>query len=117
MTKLKNRPAVQQYIIEVFGLSQNILLHHASIEGYAKKFIKMLNLRVLKKSYYDFKPFGVTILYVLSASHLSIHTWPENNYLHLDLFVCTSSKPKDGLNQVIKRIFKTNSFLVRQIKY
>ncbi len=117
MVKLKNRPAIRQYIIEIFGLPQKILLHCPSIENHINKIIKLLNLKILKRSYYNFKPFGATILYVLSASHLSVHTWPENNYLHLDLFVCSSAKPKCNLGNVIKKVFKTDNFLIRQVKY
>lgn len=31
---------------------------------------------------------GFTILYLLSESHCSIHTYPENNSLFTDLFTC-----------------------------
>ena len=29
-----------------------------------------------------------TALYLLSESHLSIHTWPEKNYIAIDIFTC-----------------------------
>ncbi|PWB51948.1 MAG: adenosylmethionine decarboxylase, partial [Nitrosomonadales bacterium] len=31
---------------------------------------------------------GVTGVVVLAESHISIHTWPEKNYVTLDVFVC-----------------------------
>lgn len=31
---------------------------------------------------------GVTGVVVLAESHVSIHTWPEKNYVTLDVFVC-----------------------------
>jgi len=29
-----------------------------------------------------------TALYLLSESHLSIHTWPERDYIAIDIFTC-----------------------------
>ena len=33
---------------------------------------------------------AVTSLYLLSESHLSFHTWPENRYIAMDIFTCGS---------------------------
>lgn len=35
-----------------------------------------------------FEPQGVTILYLLSESHFSIHTWPENKACAVDFYHC-----------------------------
>lgn len=29
-----------------------------------------------------------TALYLLGESHLSIHTWPEKNFIAIDIFTC-----------------------------
>ena len=34
---------------------------------------------------------GVTGTVVLAESHLAVHTWPESNYVTLDVFVCNVS--------------------------
>lgn len=34
---------------------------------------------------------GVTGVVVLAESHLSIHTWPEDGYVTLDVYVCNHS--------------------------
>lgn len=36
----------------------------------------------------QFDPQGVTLLYLLSESHVSIHTWPESKCCALDFFHC-----------------------------
>lgn len=35
---------------------------------------------------------GVTGVVILAESHLSVHTWPENRYVTLDVFVCNMSR-------------------------
>jgi len=43
---------------------------------------------VLQKIEHCFEPQGFSILYLLSESHLSIHTFPEKNYVAIDLYTC-----------------------------
>jgi S-adenosylmethionine decarboxylase len=43
---------------------------------------------ILTKTQHQFEPQGLTILYMLSESHISIHTFPEQQYLALDIYTC-----------------------------
>lgn len=43
---------------------------------------------VLGRLEHQFDPHGITIIYLLSESHISVHTFPEKNYLALDIYTC-----------------------------
>lgn len=43
---------------------------------------------ILDKSSYIFYPEGVTIVYLLSESHASLHSYPEFGACFVDLFTC-----------------------------
>lgn len=43
---------------------------------------------VLTRSAHQFDPQGITVLYMLSESHISIHTFPEKRYLAFDIYTC-----------------------------
>lgn len=45
---------------------------------------------ILNKIEHIFEPQGCTILYMLSESHISIHTFPEKAYIAFDLYTCRS---------------------------
>jgi len=45
---------------------------------------------ILHRVFHFFEPQGVTCVYVLGESHLSIHTWPEKKCCSIDLFCCRS---------------------------
>lgn len=46
------------------------------------------NLTVLGEHVHAFPVMGVSVLLLLSESHLSAHTWPERGYAAVDLFTC-----------------------------
>jgi len=48
------------------------------------------NYTILQKTEHVFEPQGCTILYMLSESHISIHTFPEKEYIAFDLYTCRS---------------------------
>jgi len=64
---LNNYEELDQKIREVLGFT------HVTIEAEVHK---------------KFEPQGVTILYLLSESHFSIHTWPEMKCCAIDFFHC-----------------------------
>lgn len=50
--------------------------------------VEEAGLTVLDSRFHQFQPSGSTGVVVLAESHLAIHTWPENGYVTLDVFVC-----------------------------
>lgn len=82
------------------------------LENAFDNFIRLLNLHVVKKVTHKFEPIGKTFIYILSESHLAIHTWPEYKLLHLDLVTCTHIEKK-GIEDAITQSFidfEVNSF-------
>ena len=53
-----------------------------------KKAVSEGKLTILQDYFFQFKPVGVTGVYVLGQSHISIHTWPEKNFASIDIFTC-----------------------------
>jgi S-adenosylmethionine decarboxylase len=43
---------------------------------------------VIKDSFYQFSPQGISGVVIIAESHISIHTWPEFCYAAVDIFTC-----------------------------
>jgi len=52
---------------------------------------------------------GVTGVAILAESHISIHTWPEIDYMAIDIFVCGSADPTPAISS-LKDDFQPGSF-------
>ena len=55
---------------------------------------------VLNKIEHRFEPQGFTLLYLLSESHLSIHTFPEKNYVAIDLYTCKKYEDNSDYDEI-----------------
>lgn len=57
--------------------------------------IQKLNLNVVRTAHCIFWGGGQweTLVYVLSESHLAIHTYPEHGFIAIDLFTCGNTDP------------------------
>lgn len=45
-------------------------------------------LHVVGDAFHQFEPHGVTGTVLLAESHLAIHTWPEKEFVTIDVYVC-----------------------------
>lgn len=89
------------------------------VKRLAKTIINELKLKVVKEDYYQFKPIGITYCLILSQSHLIIHTYPENQLIHIDLVACVEIDKKN-FQMVLKRFFGNQTFLsvkIKEVKY
>jgi S-adenosylmethionine decarboxylase len=58
------------------------------------------NYTILNKVEHSFEPQGLTILYLLSESHISIHTFPEREYIALDIYTCRNYKSNEVYDEI-----------------
>jgi S-adenosylmethionine decarboxylase len=54
-------------------------------------------LTVMHRSVYEFEPVGITIAYILSESHFTLHSYPEHKYVSLDIYICNDSIDLDAI--------------------
>jgi S-adenosylmethionine decarboxylase len=58
-----------------------------------------------------FEPQGVTVICLLSESHISIHTWPEEGKAAVDVYTCGDCDPKIGCDMIIEQLHSNNHTL------
>src|SRR5690349_943570 len=59
---------------------------------------------VLKESHVVFPNKAITLVLILAESHLSIHTWPEENLVAIDLFSCGTIDGRAVIEQLARSL-------------
>ena len=77
------------------------------------KIAKLAKVTVLKISKYKFEPQGFTLVALLAESHISFHTFPENEIISFDFFTCGKVSPSVAL-KVIKEEIEHKQIIIKE---
>lgn len=65
---------------------------------------------------HKFSPQGITAVILLAESHIAIHSWPEINYLAIDIFTCGREAMPDNALEYLKKEFQPKKIVIKKIK-
>lgn len=65
------------------------------------------NYSILGRLEHQFEPEGLTIIYLLSESHISIHTFPEREYAALDIYTCREYPDNSVYDKIYEYLVKS----------
>ena len=96
-------------IINVYDIKQSSIL--TSLEHgkpISDNIVKTLQLHVMEQAGHQFQPHGYTMMYLLSESHYSIHTYPEFQSCYIDIFCCNKEFDPACAVELIGKAFDTD---------
>jgi S-adenosylmethionine decarboxylase len=86
------------------------LIRFEAFREFIYRRIEVHGLCKVGEVFHNFETGGYTAVVCLTESHLSIHTWPENNYLTFDIFLSNYLKDNRaitrGLYEDVKKFFQ-----------
>ena len=79
-----------EWVVDAHGCATESLRSEEAIRALMDRAIREIGLHVVGEPMVHVfpDPGGITALFLLSESHLSIHTFPENGFCAIDLYCC-----------------------------
>ncbi len=99
-------------IIDLFGAKR--LNDISFIEKVMRDCIKASRATLLHIHLHPFEPNGVSGVAVLAESHISVHTWPDDDYAAFDVFMCGDTLP-EACAPILAKAFKAERMEVNEI--
>ncbi|MFT4542680.1 MAG: S-adenosylmethionine decarboxylase [Planctomycetota bacterium] len=81
-----------------------------------ERIVGATGLTILGRQSHDFKPAGATAALMLSESHLTAHSWPEDGYVAIDLFTCSSASSDEKIVAAVREVFQPTRLEVRRVE-
>lgn len=111
-------PIVRQWILEGVGIHQKQLDDVGTLQEASRRFCNALGASIVGEYSHEFEPYGKTVIFLLSESHIAIHTWPEKRYIHVDIVTCKKTKVDIGeLASVFNEVFAPSHCRGYSVKY
>ena len=101
----------KHYLLNLYGCSFVLLDDEKSLIELLEYAATISGATVIQTISKKFDPQGVTVLTLLSESHISIHTWPEKGEAAVDVFTCGDCNPKIGCDIIIEQLKADNNTL------
>ena len=99
---LEQKSVGVHYIVDIDDIQTDLITNNKRLIEICDEALKLGEMTILKKLIHHFEPHGLTLLYLLSESHFSVHTWPEYHKIRLDFFSCETNENK--CNAVVEHL-------------
>jgi S-adenosylmethionine decarboxylase len=81
-------------ILDLYDCDFDLINSVEFVKSVLTKAVEISECKILNKYFHKFSPQGVTGIICVCESHFSIHTWPEHNYVAIDIFCCKENTKK-----------------------
>ena len=82
----------------------------------AEEAVKITKTNIIKHLEHKFDPHGYTLLIILADSSLTLHSWPEEKFITVEIFSCAQQcDPVEGLN-FLRKQFNPEKFEIKHVK-
>lgn len=96
----------KHFLASYLGCDAEALAHVEEMIGAMDVAVIASGATILNKTHHVFPPNGLTLVYLLSESHASVHTYPEFNACFVDLFTCGDHCTPQGFDAALRAYLK-----------
>lgn len=83
------------YLVDLHGCDAKVIATMEPTRQALLKAAQDCGATIIEYNFHEFSPHGVSGVILIAESHISIHTWPENNFAAVDIFTCGEDMKPD----------------------
>lgn len=99
MTTL-SREFGRHYLIELMDCDRECIKYVPEVREVLMRSAVRSKATMLKEFFHQFDPFGVSGGIFIAESHFSVHTWPEDRYVGVDILTCGVMQPEEAIAEL-----------------
>lgn len=104
-----------QLIVDCYECDEKIINSLEAIKKAVHEGCNAIGTTIVEECYHSFDPVGISAMAVITTSHFSIHTWPENGYAAIDVFSCSREVP-DKTAEYLGKLMGAKEIKIRKLE-
>ena len=93
------------FLLNLYGCDAEKLNNEKFLSEMLEREVIEGKMTLLNLITHKFEPHGITAVALLSESHISIHTWPEDSSCAVDVYTCgTTARPRLACDYIIESL-------------
>ena len=97
-------PPKPHLVIDFYGCCPDKLDDLEGLRAVLYDAARAIGATTIGDHFHQFSPHGVTGVVVIAESHISVHTWVEEGYAAVDLFMCNSKLTSERVEHAVSMI-------------
>lgn len=103
-------------LVDMYGCPPELLERAEIVSGLLNEVVGRTGLTKLGENVHQFEPYGVTAVILLAESHISIHTWPEQDgSAAVDIFTCGDPSSADRAFEALREKFRPSRLTTQRV--
>ncbi|MEM0174248.1 MAG: adenosylmethionine decarboxylase [Sulfolobaceae archaeon] len=91
----------------LYGVPENLLKDRKFLEDLILRAVKEAKMNLVEIKSWEFGGIkgGVSVIALVTESHIALHTWNEYKYATIDIYTCgEESRPEDAFELVLREL-------------
>lgn len=105
-----------QLLADFYNCESEILDNTEKLIDLIKQGIATSELTYMEYTVHKFDPIGITALFIISESHIGIHTYPEHAFVSIDIYTCTTNNENENFIRFIKQHLRPRRYNISKIE-
>ncbi len=98
----------QHYLVELIGCPADRISTVEQVRPVLLKAAELSAATVVESYFKQYEPQGVTGIILISESHFSVHTWPEDGFVAFDILTCGEMQPEKAVDHIRREFEATD---------
>ncbi len=94
----------KHYILELYHCDKALCNDVEALKAIMLKAVEIANATLVQIYFHQFSPYGISGTIVIAESHFNIHTWPEHQFMAIDLFTCGDTLNPDAARDYLIKV-------------
>jgi S-adenosylmethionine decarboxylase len=107
------RMKITQLLVDLYGCEGDLEDENFLLETLTEA-VEKVGANIIRRITQQFSPHGISVILILSETHVSVHTWPEHGYAAVDIFICGTDRNPELAWDVIRKNLKPSSFELKK---